>query len=491
MAHRGESDWETSQEEVDEDNQKENDEDEDEDKEEKYSLMHDNDREADSTSDGLSSEEMKALSKMHSGKKKYVGEGKPEESLEMFPISYSEELVQPSPSLPFSASRVSQTECIELHEVEATIGDLPFAASDFVDSPTSSAEVAEQDAKQTPRKIQQLQNVIYTFFTRRSPVRLAVFSTIVVVVVGLLIFVSILPASFVYVEYYELALARSYISGRVNRERTYYPGCYLLTPDTDLIRFEGTAHFLDLALSVSTSDRLSFGLNVTLQYFIKPEELGDLYRDFEDNYRDTVKAITTSTIKNEAVKFSLDEYRLNRSFVEERFKSVIFDRLGGNCCRSCCPWHCAQDFDCRSCVLHESCQSGMHMEMRHFQMGAVDIPDTISEHYLRQVILQIEAETEHFVQEHLIETKHTEQMKQNILSDADENVAAAELQENATAYSNIIRVATRAQYEKEVQLSYMQAMKDMYSRLNITQEEHKLSLMFLRALEIFQITCTT
>lgn len=39
MAHRGESDWETSQEEV-EDNQKENDEDEDEDKEEKYSLMH-------------------------------------------------------------------------------------------------------------------------------------------------------------------------------------------------------------------------------------------------------------------------------------------------------------------------------------------------------------------------------------------------------------------------------------------------------------------
>lgn len=67
----------------------------------------------------------------------------------------------------------------------------------------------------------------------------------------------------------QLALARSYISGRVNRERTFYPGCYLLTPDTDLIRFEGTAHFLDLALSVSTSDRLSFGLNVTLQYFIK------------------------------------------------------------------------------------------------------------------------------------------------------------------------------------------------------------------------------
>lgn len=64
-------------------------------------------------------------------------------------------------------------------------------------------------------------------------------------------------------------------------------------------------------------------------FLCRPEELGDLYRDFEDNYRDTVKAITTSTIKNEAVKFSLDEYRLNRSFVEERFKSVIFDRLGG------------------------------------------------------------------------------------------------------------------------------------------------------------------
>lgn len=58
-------------------------------------------------------------------------------------------------------------------------------------------------------RIQQPQNVIYTFFTRRSPVRLAVFSTIVVVVVGLLIFVSILPASFVYVEYYEVCIEKN------------------------------------------------------------------------------------------------------------------------------------------------------------------------------------------------------------------------------------------------------------------------------------------
>ena len=68
---------------------------------------------------------------------------------------------------------------------------------------------------------------------------------------------------------FQLALAKNRVSGKVNREDVYYPGCYLLTPDIELIRFQGTAHTFSRGLDILTSDKLSFNLELTLQYFIK------------------------------------------------------------------------------------------------------------------------------------------------------------------------------------------------------------------------------
>lgn len=67
----------------------------------------------------------------------------------------------------------------------------------------------------------------------------------------------------------QMALLRNTISGRVDRQRTYYPGCYLLVPGSELIRFRGTAHTLDLTMEVRTSDSQALNLTLSLQYFIK------------------------------------------------------------------------------------------------------------------------------------------------------------------------------------------------------------------------------
>ena len=49
-------------------------------------------------------------------------------------------------------------------------------------------------------------DIISSFFTNASPQRLAIFAAVVVVVIGILLTVSLLPASFVYVEYHEVLL---------------------------------------------------------------------------------------------------------------------------------------------------------------------------------------------------------------------------------------------------------------------------------------------
>ena len=67
----------------------------------------------------------------------------------------------------------------------------------------------------------------------------------------------------------QIALARSKLTGRVERRVTIYPGCHLLFPDTELIRFKGTAHNLLSDLEVSSSEGVVLRLKLSLQYFIK------------------------------------------------------------------------------------------------------------------------------------------------------------------------------------------------------------------------------
>ena len=62
-------------------------------------------------------------------------------------------------------------------------------------------------------------------------------------------------------------------------------------------------------------------------------------------------------------------------------------------------------------------------------------------------------------------------------------IVAAEIRESASAEAYKILAIARSDYEKEVQASYFQAMKKLYQQLNFTQEDHKLSLMYIHALE--------
>lgn len=62
-------------------------------------------------------------------------------------------------------------------------------------------------------------------------------------------------------------------------------------------------------------------------------------------------------------------------------------------------------------------------------------------------------------------------------------MVAGEIRDAATAEADKILAVAQSEHEKEVQTSYFQAMKRLYQQLNFTQEDHKLSLMYIHASE--------
>ena len=53
-------------------------------------------------------------------------------------------------------------------------------------------------------RLQHLWDIMYNFFRNLSPQRLAILIAVVVVIVGVILTLGLVPASFIYVEYYEV-----------------------------------------------------------------------------------------------------------------------------------------------------------------------------------------------------------------------------------------------------------------------------------------------
>ena len=60
---------------------------------------------------------------------------------------------------------------------------------------------------------------------------------------------------------------------------------------------------------------------------------------------------------------------------------------------------------------------------------------------------------------------------------------AEEIIQKGKAVGYKTRMVSEADHEKTLQYSYAAALKGLFSNLSVTQEDHKLSLMMIRALE--------
>ncbi|XP_019613638.1 PREDICTED: uncharacterized protein LOC109461694 isoform X3 [Branchiostoma belcheri] len=315
----------------------------------------------------------------------------------------------------------------------------------------------------------------FPWLTRRvKGLGLSVRTLLISLFVGLcaLLLVGLLPPSFSYVDYYHYGLTKQRTTGAVNTKVVYGPGRHVIGPDFEFKLFPRGAHMVRLNdLAIFTSDLLEVIINCSFQHFLRKDEVGLLHDKFDLDYEPVLYRVAYSTIKETATLYSTENFMSSRPEIEAAFLQALRDRLQGDCCtgdNSTQPAFCRPPPDC---------DMGYHTDVRYFQLLSVTLPAQIVELSMTALTLQIDAEKEQFIQDNRVTRKVTEAMRQSILNQADQ------IRANGTARAGLVLSRAYAQSNQTTEMSHINGLQLMYENLNITEEEEKASLHWIRTLE--------
>lgn len=301
---------------------------------------------------------------------------------------------------------------------------------------------------------------------------------IVLAVIALLVLILI-PISFADLHYYEYGFLKRKSTGSVNLDKVYGPGGrHFVGPDYEFKVFPADAHVLDLdRVAVFASDRLEVYITVSMQYFLRKDQLTNLHKQYDIYYDSILQKNALDALKVAATGFSTREFISDRSRIETHLRKAVKDRLGGKCCEQSCvaPFVCEE-----GCKTYSTCSEndkGFFTEVRYFQLKSVGIPGDVESRFLKALTLQEETEKEKFLQEAKVVEKETEKLVNEI-----ENTAA-EISQNATAQSNLIGSKAQAEATKVVETARSKGLADLYDRLGITAVDQKSSFDYLRTIK--------
>lgn len=299
------------------------------------------------------------------------------------------------------------------------------------------------------------------------------------VVVGLavLLVVIILPMSFQTLEYYELGFMRRKSTGEIDRSKAFGPGGrYFLGPDYEFRVFPADAHFETFnRVSVFAADRLQVTITAHMQYFLRKDQMDLLHKKYDIRYAPILKNNALDALKNRATGFETREYIRDRVRVELELFRAVRERLSGPCCEKDC-----EGDDCLpGCKPYERCEEneyGFYVDVRYFQLDALDIPNDLEDKFLRGLVLKEETAAEQYKQDASVVRKETDAEVKQI-----EN-QAREISQNATSQSDLIRSVAAANASSIVEAARSDGLKHLYAELQITDPQHKASFDYLRTL---------
>lgn len=150
--------------------------------------------------------------------------------------------------------------------------------------------------------------------------------------------VVILPLSFGRLEYHEMGFLQRKTTGIVFRDETYTAGRYFIGPDMGFVVYPASivqAFMPPLNAwtratqtgSASDDAGTEVTLDVSFQYQLIPDELGDLYEKVGTEYKPYISSVVKEIIKTKAVTISADEFIMNRRMVEGAFKAAVAESL--------------------------------------------------------------------------------------------------------------------------------------------------------------------
>jgi len=152
--------------------------------------------------------------------------------------------------------------------------------------------------------------------------------------IGIVLLVSLLPASFSYIEYYEYGLLQRKSTGQVRIDKVYSSGRYLNGPDWGFRKYQADTHRLDFdelsvfsAGATNNSVGLEFKIDVTVTYLLDQESVGLIHEQLGSGYAAVVESRARAAIKNEAANFQFQEYFQERDMLEGRLFEAVEARL--------------------------------------------------------------------------------------------------------------------------------------------------------------------
>lgn len=304
----------------------------------------------------------------------------------------------------------------------------------------------------------------------------AVAITGILLAVIIILVVSLLPASFPALEFYELGFQKRISTGYITTDRVYEGGRYFLGLDYDFHTYPANAQFVEFDDSVFTSNKLEVSIHCHFQYFLRPHQLHLLHSSQGANYKNVIENDAVTAIKGAATVYSSDDFLYKRNVVKDALFSAVRQRLSGSCCdenssnsNSSCVL-CTKTTDC------ETTECGLYVDVRYFQLQTLRFRGGMGKTYLQAIVLQIEEKNEEFKRSAVVVRKETDKMVE-----ASTNTAR-EIEHNSTATSTVIVNQAKAQAKALLEKARTDGLKLLYNRLNITDGEQRAAFDYLRTL---------
>jgi hypothetical protein len=256
------------------------------------------------------------------------------------------------------------------------------------------------------------------------------------------------PLSFHYIQYNEYAFVRDKF-GKTETDEVITQGRYFYTLKYDIIRFPSTyteVRFVDSdAQSVFTKEGYQILLSISFWYKIPPESLGNIYRKYSLNYKNSIVNEAKLIIKNLAgtantgLNVEVERYITDRYNISQIIASVLSKQL----------------YD----------EFGIDVPTKYVKLMYVGIPDSLLNQYSRtveqiqrnqleqnkQALELIKAETQTIVTNTKVQTDF-------ILNSA--KIDADRIVSNSKAFANNIITSQRGK-----------GLKIIMDRLNITLQD--------------------
>jgi len=139
---------------------------------------------------------------------------------------------------------------------------------------------------------------------------------------GLLLLVILLPLSFTYVDYNEIAFKKSTTDNKVDTTRSYHTGRYFWGLTTTAVRFPSVYQHISYRnndLLVFSKQGLEFALECDVFYKLEEAELPAIFSEFGLAFSSRLFDAVKASIKNTAPEFEVNDYLNNRTQISEMF----------------------------------------------------------------------------------------------------------------------------------------------------------------------------